>query len=121
MQSVQRAFSVKVRYPDQRPGLAILDLYGGIDKAIEAALHEAVDTVEGDGVHTLVLNFLDVDHINSTGIALIVALLARTKRSQRRLSVFGLSAHYEEIFHITRLADFIPIYPDEASALAAGG
>jgi anti-sigma B factor antagonist len=30
----------------------------------------------------------------------------------------GLSDHYKEIFKITRLADFLQIYPDEAAALA---
>jgi hypothetical protein len=32
--------------------------------------------------------------------------------------VFGLSDHYIEIFEITRLADFMTIYPDEASVLS---
>jgi hypothetical protein len=34
------------------------------------------------------------------------------------LAAFGLSDHYQDIFRITRLADYIPIYPDEGSALA---
>jgi hypothetical protein len=29
-----------------------------------------------------------------------------------------LSDHYVEIFQITRLVDFLTLYPDEASALA---
>jgi len=65
-----------------------------------------------------VLNFNRVDYINSTGIALIVGLLAKARQSRRRLSVYGLSEHYVEIFHITRLADFMSLFPDEASALA---
>jgi anti-sigma B factor antagonist len=121
MQHVQHTFSVSVRYPGERPQVAILDLRGDVDKMIEAALHEAFDAAEGESVETIALNFSDVELINSTGIALIVGLLARARRSQRRLIVYGLNAHYEEIFHITRLADFIPIYADEASALDATG
>jgi len=30
----------------------------------------------------------------------------------------GLSDHYREIFQITRLADFMSIFPDEESAMA---
>jgi hypothetical protein len=30
----------------------------------------------------------------------------------------GLSEHYVEIFNITRLADFMTVFPDESSALA---
>jgi hypothetical protein len=32
--------------------------------------------------------------------------------------VCGLSEHYMEIFRITRLAEFMSVFPDEASALA---
>jgi anti-anti-sigma factor len=59
-----------------------------------------------------------VEYINSTGIALIVGLLAKTRQNHKRLVTYGLSDHYLEIFHITRLTDFMTIVPDEASALA---
>lgn len=68
----------------------------------------------------ILLNFSDVDYINSTGIALIVSLLTRARKAHCRLLACGLSDHYAEIFQITRLVDFIGIFPDEASALAAG-
>ena len=57
----------------------------------------------------ILLNFQEVDYINSTGIALIVGLLAQARKSHRRLVVCGLSEHYQEIFRITRLSDFIEI------------
>ncbi len=66
----------------------------------------------------MVLNFSEVDYINSTGIALLVGLLARTMKAQRKMAAYGLTDHYLEIFQITRLADFIKLYPDEASLLA---
>ena len=50
----------------------------------------------------------------------IPALLARARKAKRRLLVFGLSPHYQEIFQITRLADFMTVFQDEASALAGG-
>ena len=59
-----------------------------------------------------------MDYINSTGIALIVGLLARARAAKRRLLACGLSEHYVEIFAITRLADFISVLPDEESAIA---
>ena len=58
----------------------------------------------------IVLNFQEVDYINSTGIALIVGLLAQARKSHRQLVVYGLSEHYQEIFRITRLSDFMQIY-----------
>jgi anti-anti-sigma factor len=66
----------------------------------------------------ILLNFEEVDYINSTGIALIVGLLAKARVSQRRLVAYGLSDHYVEIFEITRLSDFMSVFPDEESAIS---
>ena len=49
--------------------------------------------VRGDA-RTVVLDFADVDYINSTGIALIVGLLAKARRSTATVRAFGLSEHY---------------------------
>jgi anti-anti-sigma factor len=60
-----------------------------------------------------------VEYINSTGIALIVNLLARAHKTNRHLMLCCLSDHYVEIFQVTRLTDYMPIYVDEKAALAA--
>lgn len=100
-------------------GNVIIDLHGEINAFADRALHSAYTEAENLDPPTVVLNFHDVDYINSTGIALIVSILAQARKSGRRLAVYGLSDHYVEIFQITRLADFMTIYPDEASALVA--
>ncbi len=105
----------KVRFED---GAAVVDLHGEINATAETSLNEAYQEAERADPATIVLNFQDVDYINSTGIALIVGLLAQARKAHRRLVVFGLSEHYQEIFRITRLSDFMQIYEDERSALA---
>lgn len=65
----------------------------------------------------ILLIFTAVDHIDSTGIALIVGLLAKARTSKRRVLACGLSGHYLEIFDIARLTDFVDICPDEESTL----
>ena len=70
----------------------------------------------GSGKTTLLRRALGRE--GSTGIALIVSLLARARKSKRRLLACGLSQHYVEIFQITRLVDFMSVFPDEASALS---
>jgi anti-anti-sigma factor len=68
----------------------------------------------------VVLDFSDVDYINSTGIAVIVGLLAKARASGKDIRAFGLTDHYQQIFRITRIADFMTIYDDEHAAAAAG-
>ncbi len=108
-------FDAQVR---RHNGLAILDLHGEINANAEEALTRAYAQAVSEPSANVLLNFAGVDYINSTGIALIVGLLAQARKSGRRLLTSGLSPHYIEIFKITRLADFMSIYANEASALA---
>ncbi len=112
---MNHAFAASVR---QNSGLAIIDLSGEINAFADQELASAYSEAEQTGTANIVLNFSQVSYINSTGIALIVGLLANARKSNRKLVVFGLSDHYLEIFNITRLADFMNIYSDEASVLA---
>ena len=100
------------------PSATVLDLSGEINGFVEEALNAAYSEVEAKDPEVILLNFEDVDYINSTGIALIVGLLARARASNRRLLAYGLSDHYVEIFNITRLSDFMSVYPDEKSAMS---
>ena len=102
------------------PGVAIIDLHGEIDSLGDQVLSAAYAEAEKQSPAAILLNFSDVQYINSTGIALIVGLLAQARKSRRRLLACGLSDHYIEIFQITRLIDFMSLFPDEASALNDG-
>ena len=108
-------FQVTLR---RRQSVAILDLRGVVDARAEAALNGAYAQAVQEGAAGVLLNFAEVAYINSTGIALVVGLLSRAREARRDLVAYGLSDHYREIFEITRLADFMGVFPDEASAVA---
>ena len=90
---------------------AVIELAGDIDRDAEEALDAAYSQVES--AQTVVLDFTNVPYINSTGIAVIVGLLARARRNGQMLGARGLSEHYRQIFEITRLADFMTILEAE--------
>jgi anti-anti-sigma factor len=98
-------------------GVAVLDIVGDIDRDADAPLQRAYDEVVAEGGARVLLNFGEVGYINSTGIAVIVGLLARARKERRAISACGLTEHYRHIFNITRLSDFIGIYTDEDSAV----
>lgn len=93
-------------------GQAVIELVGEIDRNAEAPLDAAYTTVEH--APSVLLDFARVSYINSTGIAVIVGLLARARTTGQQLSARGLSEHYRQIFEITRLADFMTILEEEA-------
>ncbi len=102
----------------REPAGAVLDLRGEINGFGQEALDAAYAEAENGDPAAIILNFEEVDYINSTGIALIVGLLAKARSLKRRLLAYGLSDHYVEIFNITRLSDFVNVFPDEESALS---
>ena len=110
-------FDASVR---ERSGIAVIDLDGDVNRDAEPALSAAYDAIARDD-RTILLNFADVGFINSTGIAVIVGLLARARKDGRALVVCGLSEHYRSIFEITRLIDFMQIYVSEEAALSSAG
>ena len=101
-------FAAQVRHEG---GVAVLDLTGDVSAAAEQKLLEAYAQTGGEGV--VVLDFSAVDYINSTGIALIVGLLAQARTAGQEVQARGLAEHYREIFRITRLSDFMTILDDE--------
>jgi anti-sigma B factor antagonist len=101
----------------QERGGVILDLRGEINGFAQEALDAAYAEADAKDTKTILLNFERVDYINSTGIALIVGLLAKARASHKRLLACNLSEHYVEIFEITRLSDFMSVFPDEESAM----
>jgi anti-sigma B factor antagonist len=102
------------------PGTVVLELTGELNSSASEVLGPTYDEAvrEGDP-RTVVLDFTGVDYINSTGIALIVGVLARARAESRTLVAVGLSDHYREIFQITRLSDFMQMYADLGEVTAS--
>jgi anti-sigma B factor antagonist len=98
---------------------SVIDIAGDVTSASEDALSDAYMRADGEHVRTIVLNFTGLQYMNSGGIGLLVTLLVRARRKDQRMLAFGLSAHYRQIFELTRLDEAIEIHEDEAHALAA--
>lgn len=103
----QNNFSANVRPENGSP---VLQFHGDINGFAEDAMNEAYTNADAVSSGKIVFDFSDVDYINSTGIALIVGLLARARMAHRVIHATGLSDHYREIFTITRLSDFMELH-----------
>jgi anti-sigma B factor antagonist len=102
---------------EAEPGISIIDISGDVTPAVESALMGAY--AEANGAQAVVLNFTDLEYMNSGGIGLLVTLLVRAQRQKQQLLAYGLTPHYRQIFELTRLDDAIAIHDDEQQALAA--
>ena len=108
---------------DRRFGTQVVDvpdevrlrMRGDLDSRADDSLSSAYGEVVALGSSRLTLDFNEVGYINSTGIALVVRLLADARRDGRGVRAVGLTPHYREIFRITRLSDFMDIVEGDAA------
>lgn len=98
---------------------SVIDIAGELTAASESALADAHAAASGPATRLLVLNFSDLEYMNSTGIGLLVTMLIRAQRQGQRVVAYGLDEHYREIFSLTRLDEAIGIVDSEAEALTA--
>jgi anti-sigma B factor antagonist len=89
------------------------EITGGSEPPIMAAYAQAGDA------RSIVLDFGQLEYMNSGGIGLLVTLLVRAQRAGQKLLAVGLSEHYRQILSLTRLDEAIAIHDDEPAALAA--
>jgi len=82
-------------------------LSGSIDRDAGPQM-EAIRSAAGSAA-VLELDFSDVDYMNSSGIALLVGLLMRAREVGTTVRATGLTPHYQHIFEITRLNEFMQI------------
>ncbi|MFL5675412.1 MAG: STAS domain-containing protein [Chloroflexota bacterium] len=99
----------------EAPDEARVRLSGDLNARADETLGAAYAQVAGLGAHRVSLDFGNVGYINSTGIALVVRLLADARRDGLTVRATGLTDHYREIFRITRLSDFMEIVEGDAA------
>lgn len=110
----ETTIAMDVRHPDS--SVAVIDIKGEVTASCEAALAKAYEDASTAGTKRIVLNFTDLEYMNSSGIGMLVTMLVRANRQHQQLAAFGLSDHYRQIFELTRLDEAITLHPDEASA-----
>ena len=110
---------VKMNVRKASEKVSIIDVEGEFNAFAEAVLMDAYNQASDGQVRAIILNFEDLEYMNSSGIGLLVTLLIRINREKQRLLTYGLSEHYMTIFQITRLDDAIAIHDSEEEAVRA--
>ena len=106
-----RSFGVEItEVPDE----VRIRLSGDLNGRADETMANAYARVVALGSRRVSIDFGPVGYINSTGIALVVRLLADARRDGRTVRAIGLTEHYKEIFRITRLSDFMEIVEGDA-------
>jgi anti-sigma B factor antagonist len=111
--------NVSVEVRKVNPAASVIDIRGLVTAAAEDLFLAAFEQASEGGISNIIMNFEEMEYMNSSGIGLLVTFLIRARRSGKRLMVVGLNEHYRNLFDLTRLNEAVEIFDTEAEALAA--
>ena len=99
--------------------VTLFDIKGDVTALSEPALNDAYTKATDQGVRKILLQFRKDAYINSGGIALLIQILAETKKNNQQAGITGLSDHFKKIFNMVGITKFAAIYNTLDDALEA--
>lgn len=107
-------FSAKTR---QRGSATVIDLRGRLTLTEGEALHDLCLDLIQEGKKLIVLNFRNVEYLDSSGIGQLVRSLFAARRKNADICTVDLGTRSREILRIANLHTVIGDFPDESSAI----
>lgn len=103
---------------ETRGDAVVLDVRGDITAFSESPLNDAYRSATDRGAARLLLKVDSEAYINSGGIAVLIQILAQTKRNRQVIGITGVSEHFKKIFTMVGITKFAAIYSTLEDALA---
>lgn len=103
---------------DRRNGLAIVYTQGYLnDQGGEEVARVTYQLIEG-GCRALLFDLAGTTIVTSVGISILIEIFEKLTEVGGRMGFCGLTPTIAKTFEIVGLAQYAPIYPDVASAIA---
>ena len=94
-------------------------LRGDLDQQAEQKIRSVLNWEEGlgEGRRYLILNLHEVSFITSAGMALLIRIARTGRKTGYHTFICGASAHYQKLFRMVGLTEYVMLYPDDYAAL----
>lgn len=102
-----------------RQDATVLRLVGRLDSSTMPAVQDRVMTVLVRRPRHLVIDFSNLDYVNSTGLRVMLMAAKRLKVDNGRFTLCGMKAPVREVFEISGFHKIIEIIDDCAAVIAA--
>ena len=104
---------------EKHGSVMLLDIEGDITAFSEPFLNDAYKSANDEGVGRILLKVGNGAYINSGGIAVLIQILAQTKRNNQNIGIAGLSEHFKKIFNMVGITKFASIHNTVEDGLEA--
>lgn len=99
--------------------ITLFDIKGDVTALSEPFLNDAYQKALDQGVSKILLKFKKDAYINSGGIALLIQILAESKKNNQKTTITGLSDHFKKIFNMVGITKFADIHDSVEAAVEA--
>ena len=97
--------------------VTVMEIQGDITAFSEPFFKEAYQKANSQGATKILLKIDEGSYINSGGIAILIQILAQTKKNNQVIGITGISDHFKKIFHMVGITKFAKIHNSLAEAL----
>jgi anti-sigma B factor antagonist len=99
--------------------VACLRFVGDISSASKDAVVVTYQALDKATQKHILLDFIGVEYLNSSGIALVIQVLIEANKSGQTVAICGLTPHFTKVFTMVGITKYASLYSDEAAAIAA--
>jgi anti-sigma B factor antagonist len=97
----------------------IVELTGRIDNVTSAGIETSIGLALDEIPSALILDFSHVTFVSSIGLRALLMVAKRCRKQNTPLALHSVSKPIVELFRVSGLTEFFPIYPTRETALAA--
>jgi anti-anti-sigma factor len=101
--------------------VSVIDIRGEVTALTGQPIEEAYHGVTAAGARKILMVFASDCYINSGGIAVLIGILAESKKKAQVVRMSGLTPHFQKVFSMVGLTKYAQIHPSEEAALANFG
>ena len=98
--------------------IAIMTPRGYINDIGAERLESTSEQFLGDGLKKLVVNFSDVQYINTIGLSIFLSMVQKTMEYKSLLCFTNMKKDHREIFEMAGLIKHVKVFKDEKDAFA---
>lgn len=98
--------------------IRVIKILGNINAGAEESLMTAYGQAGDLDSVKILLSFNENTSINGAGIAVLIQLLAQSKKKQQKVAISGISENFQEIFKMVGITRFAKVFTNKSEATA---
>lgn len=101
----------------QKGDIAVISIKGDVTAMTGEVIGNAYQSAGVSNSPKILLQFDKDCYINSGGLASLIDIASAGRKKDQKIHAYGLSDHFQKIFHMVGLTRCIPIFSSEEAAM----